>query len=148
MADKTEFAQRLRALRKKSGLTQGELATLVEASVRTVVRWELNERIPRANELQRIAAALHVTEGELLNGPEPKEIKITLHYNEMPKEAEINMGKNEFDLFLSGKGTLGIKGAACFKTVQDIDDFLARAREQLVEGLTFQQSRGAIEATA
>lgn len=148
MSNENAFAQRLRALRKKAGLTQEELAGLVDVSIMTFRRWEWGESSPRMEEIQRLAAALHVTEAELLNGPEPNEIKITLHYNEMPKEAEINMGKNEFDLFLSGKGILGIKGAACFKTVQDIDDFLARAREQLVEGLTFQQSRGAIEATA
>lgn len=148
MADKTEFAQRLRAWRQKAGIKQEELAKILDISVKTVQRWEYAERVPRANELQRLASALHVTEVELLNGPEPKEIRITLHYSEMPKEGEINMNENEFDLYMSGNGNLGIRGGAKFASLEDIDSFIARAKEQLVEAFTFQQSRGTIPATA
>lgn len=148
MADKTEFAQRLRAWRQKAGIKQEELAKILDISVKTVQRWEYAERFPRANELQRLASALHVTEVELLNGPEPKEIRITLHYSEMPKEGEINMNENEFDLYMSGNGNLGIRGGAKFASLEDIDSFIARAKEQLVEAFTFQQSRGTIPATA
>ena len=148
MADKTEFAQRLRALRKRAGLTQEELHSIVDVSIMTLKRWEAGERSPRMEEIQRLASALHVTEAELLNGPEPNEIKITLHYSEMPKESEIQMNGNEFDLYMPGNGNLGIKGAAKFATLEDIDGFLARAREQLVEAFNFQQRRGTIPATA
>ncbi len=140
MADKTEFAQRLRALRKKSGLTQGELATLVEASVRTVVRWELNERIPRANELQRLASALHVTEGELLNGPERKEWVLDIRVSIDPEEEEIDMteGGCISNLDLTRKGAALTLGAD-YATFEDDGKFekliaqLRAAREMVIE---------------
>lgn len=148
MPEKSEFSKRLRTLRKKAGLTQEELAGLIDVSIMTVRRWEWGERNPRLDENKRLAQALHVSEAELLNGPEPKEIRITLHYSEMPKEGEINMNGNEFDLYMSANGNLGIRGGAKFASLEDIDSFIARAKEQLVEAFTFQQSRGAIPATA
>ncbi len=68
----TEFKDRLRALRRKSGLTQIELAKKIDVSNLTVFRWEAGERSPRMEEVRRIASALHVTEDELLNGPKEK----------------------------------------------------------------------------
>lgn len=144
MPSGSEFSKRLRKLRKKAGLNQDELGGLIDVSVMTVRRWEWGEITPRMEEIKRLAAALHVTEAELLNGPESNEVKITLHYSEMPKESEINMNGNEFDLYMGGNGNLGIKGAAKFATVEDIDAFLSRARAELVAGLDFQRGRGAL----
>lgn len=79
MSNENAFAQRLRALRKKAGLTQEELVDIVKVSINTIRRWEWGERSPRMEEIQRLAAALHVTEAELLNGPEPtREFKLIL----------------------------------------------------------------------
>ena len=138
---------KLREWREKRGLSQEELSESVGVHENTIRKWEKGYREPRASDIAKLAAALHVTEAELLNGPESKEIKITLHYSEMPKESDINMNGNEFDLYMSGNGNLGIKGAAKFATEEDIDGFLARARAELVQGLAFQRSRGAL-ATA
>ena len=138
----------IRHYREQANLTQQQLADAVLCSVDTVRRWEAGAREPRAGDISKLASALHVNEAELLNGPEPKEIRITLHYSEMPKEGEINMNENEFDLYMSTNGNLGIRGGAKFASLEDIDGFIARAKEQLVEAFTFQQSRGAIPATA
>ena len=55
------------------------------------------------------------------------------------------MSGNAFELNLGRFGTVGLHGAGDFKSLQDIDDFLTRAREQLVIALEAQQKRGAIQ---
>ena len=134
--------------REKANLSMQKLADLVGVKLNTVWRWENEKASPSVDIIQPLAAALHVTEAELLNGPEETEIRITLHYSEMPKEVEINMDGKDFDLYMPGNGSLGINGAAKFSSLEDIDKFLERARSLLVQGFAFQQSRGAIPATA
>ena len=65
------FGERLRRLRKKSGLTQEQLAESVGVSLKTVQRWEFNERQPRMEEIKALAKALGVSEADLLNEPPP-----------------------------------------------------------------------------
>lgn len=61
------FGLRLKSLRKKSGLTQEKLADNINVSLKTVQRWENDERQPRIEELKKLALALHVSEDELIN---------------------------------------------------------------------------------
>ena len=68
MPDNETFGQRLRRLRKAKGLTQEQVANACLISGVTVNRWEKDTRQPRAEELKRLAAALNVSEEELLNG--------------------------------------------------------------------------------
>ena len=60
------FGQRLRAFRKKAGLTQEDLSEKVGVHEITVRRWELGQRQPRIEEVKKIAEALHVPETDLL----------------------------------------------------------------------------------
>lgn len=62
------FFERLKELRKKAGLTQTELAELVNMHETTIRRWENAKGIPRIEEIKKLAKALNVTEEELLNG--------------------------------------------------------------------------------
>ena len=87
MADKETFGERLRRLRKSKGLTQSQLGDLCRVSMMTILRWEKEERPPRTDELKKLAAALDVTEDELLNGvPEQGgwvlQIKIATEFKE------------------------------------------------------------------
>lgn len=66
--DKSSFAERLKELRKKAGLTQSGLAETIKLSIKTIQRWEQNERQPRMDEIKKLAQALNVTDDELLNG--------------------------------------------------------------------------------
>ncbi len=61
------FGNRLRALRKKAGLTQEQLAEAVNVSLKTVQRWEFDKRQPRMEEIKALAKALGVSEADLLN---------------------------------------------------------------------------------
>ena len=87
MPDKETFGDRLRRLRKSKGLTQKNVADICKISDVTVNRWEQDTRQPRMEELKNLAAALNVTEDELLNGvPEQGgwvlQIKIATEFKE------------------------------------------------------------------
>ncbi len=66
------FGERLKALRKKAGLTQEELAHNTGYSIMTIRRWEWGENSPRIEEIKALAKALGVTEADLLNDPPPE----------------------------------------------------------------------------
>jgi transcriptional regulator with XRE-family HTH domain len=58
----------LSALRKKRGLSQAKLAEIVGVEQPTVQRWETGKRLPDLDALHRLATALGVTAGALLEG--------------------------------------------------------------------------------
>ena len=68
MPDQTTFAERLKTLRKKAGLTQEEFAERIGVHSVTISKWEMGKQIPKTLTLKTIAEALHVSEDELLNG--------------------------------------------------------------------------------
>lgn len=62
-----DFSERLRALRKKAGLTQTELAEAAGSTMRSIQNYEAGKRYPQNIEIaKKLAAALGVTSGELL----------------------------------------------------------------------------------
>lgn len=65
------FGNRLKALRKKAGLTQGKLADIIGVSLLTLFRWEKNERQPKVEDIKALAKALGVSEAQLLNDDSP-----------------------------------------------------------------------------
>ena len=140
------FAQRLKSIRKRSGVTQEELAEKIDVSVMIIRRWEWGQYSPRMQEIQKLCEVLHVSEAELLNAPQGDEIKLTLswHWEEM-KEGEINMSDNKFQLVLGDDGRIGLTGAAFFPTRDAIEDFITRVREQVEIAFDAQVRRGAIK---
>ena len=70
MEEKT-FAQKLKKLRKKAGLTQEDLACITGFSVMTIRRWEWGKRTPRLEAINKIAKVFNCSETELLNGATP-----------------------------------------------------------------------------
>ena len=145
MVENKGFAQRLKELRKKAGFTQEGLAEATKISAMTVRRWEWGQRIPRMDEIQQLAEVLHVSESELLNGPDDVKVKVTLVYSlsEM-KDGVIDMGSNGFDLFLGKNGQIGLRGAAMLTSKDAIEEILAQIRRQLEIGLETQVRRGVI----
>lgn len=61
------FGSRLRALRKKSGLTQEELAEAIGVHLNTISRWENNSDTPNMIKLHMLAEALNVQESDLIS---------------------------------------------------------------------------------
>jgi transcriptional regulator with XRE-family HTH domain len=62
----------LRALREKAGLSQRELARLIDERQSNVSFWERTGLLPRSDKLTPIAKALGVTVEELLGQDKPK----------------------------------------------------------------------------
>ena len=65
------FGNRLRALRKKSGLTQEELAEAIGVHLNSVSLWENGEYTPKTQSIKALAKALGVSEADLLNDSPP-----------------------------------------------------------------------------
>ena len=132
-------------MRKKTGLTQIELAKRLGISNMTVFRWEKGERVPRADEIKRLAAALKVTEAELLNGPADTKARFEIIFNKELWEGEdIDMTGNLFSLLLSNDGHIGIKGANKFNNEDEIMDFCIKAAEEMQRAFSAQRERGAL----
>lgn len=86
------FGQRLRRLRKKQNLTLAQLSDAIKVSLKTLQRWEKEERQPRTDDLKALATALNVSEDELLNGVPAEQTTWVLHIEiGDKKETYINM---------------------------------------------------------
>jgi transcriptional regulator with XRE-family HTH domain len=55
-----EFGKKLQELREKAGLSQSELGAKSGIPTRTIQNWEITDRVPRADALFKLAAALGV----------------------------------------------------------------------------------------
>lgn len=75
------FGENLRKTRKQRGLRQVDLATVLDVSLPTVVRWESGENLPVGDQIDRIAQFLGVAATTLFVGPQVssgKSVKPTL----------------------------------------------------------------------
>lgn len=61
-----DFAQKLRQMREKSGLTQGDLADKLDVSRPAVSSWESGKIRPRLNKLQQLAELFDTTVADLM----------------------------------------------------------------------------------
>ena len=131
---------RLKALRRKAGLTQFELATEIDVHEMTLRRWESGLREPRASEIAKLCEVLGVSEAELLRGPAEEdwvlEIKIADSKEgvidmtgTMPCVAAITGTQSGANLQLSAKWET-FRDDAKF---QDFIDQVTRARGLLLE---------------
>ena len=62
--------ERLKALRKRAGLTQEQLGEMVSVKQNAVAKWELGNGMPRVVTLIKLAQALGCTVDELLGVPQ------------------------------------------------------------------------------
>ena len=85
----SKIGNSIKCFRQKRGLTQRELAELVGTSFSTLRRWEVYEVPPNVSDITKLAAALHVTEAELLNGPGEMNWELKLIFRE---EGEVKGG--------------------------------------------------------
>ncbi len=69
---KSRVAKRLAYYRKKEGITQGELAQILNYSDKSVSKWERGEGIPDAYVLWEIAEHFGVTLNDLISNEEPR----------------------------------------------------------------------------
>lgn len=145
----------IRELRKKLGLSQAKLSEMIDVHENTIRRWEAGEFAPRADDITKLASALHVSEAELLSGPERQEWILKIRVSIDPQEEEIDMteGGCISNLDLTRKGAALTLGAD-YATFEDDSKFeglinqLRAAREMVVENGRKMLAVGAIPATA
>lgn len=90
----TSFGARLRTLRKKSGMTQEQLAEAIGVHLNTISRWENNLDAPNMVKLHLIALALNISENELINPAEPQKWVLQIKLADNKKEEFTDMTKD------------------------------------------------------
>lgn len=146
MDDSSALARRLRELRKKAGLTQDELAECVGVHLNTISRWENGIDTPKTFKIKRLAEALHVSEADLLNDPQPNGMQLVVSWDwEEMKKGEINMNENKFKLILGDDGKVGLNGAGLITSREAIEEFLSKVRSDLEVAFEAQVKRGLIQ---
>jgi len=79
------FADNLKKIRHDKDLSQQELARKLDVAQSTIGMWESGKRVPKLDELKRLAGVLKVTVNRLLSG---KEQKIEIVKNEIYIDGE------------------------------------------------------------
>ena len=130
----------LKYYREKNKLSLLKLSEVVGVRLNTIWRWEAGKASPSVDMLQQLCAALHVSEAELLNGPERQEWVLKIRVSVDPKEEEIDMteGGCISNLDLTRKGAALTLGAD-YATFEDDGKFegliaqLRAARDLVIE---------------
>jgi transcriptional regulator with XRE-family HTH domain len=92
------IGEKIRTLRKKAGYTQKELGEISGTSETTIKQYEIGKRLPRIDQLQKIASVLNVPVASFIDElPEAQRIKSTWNWiqdnDEKRKELIIEMLK-------------------------------------------------------
>jgi transcriptional regulator with XRE-family HTH domain len=103
------FAQRVKTLREREGISQTELARNIEVMQGAIGNWETGKRVPDAQMLQKIANYFNVTVDFLLgNGEEsPELILLARDLKKVSPEDRaflLDNFKNTIDVYLKSKG--------------------------------------------
>lgn len=136
------FAERLKSLRKRKGLTQIEFAKHFNIATGTIAMWETGKRAPDFSMLTEIADFFEVTVDYLLGNPEPKKakkipvlgyvragipieaIEEILDYEEIPEEMT-----NQGEYF-----ALSVKGDSMEPRIQEGDVVIVRKQPDVESG--------------
>ena len=135
------FGDRLRKIRKKKVLRQDELAAMVGVATKTLQRWEYGETTPRADDIAKLCEVLHVTESELLNGPNDGswELKLIFRKGGENKGGIIDMSGNTISATLSiGDNAMSVELGASFEIWEDdakFEDLIGQLRAKRTAGL-------------
>ena len=70
MVDQKEMGEMIRSLREKKGMTQLEMAEVLNLSDRTISKWETGRGYPDITFIEKIASLFSVSVSELLSGAE------------------------------------------------------------------------------
>ena len=97
--DKDTFSVNLKEIRKQKGMTQVELAQLLNVSVMTVRRLEAGTRAPKIKTIEKIARILEVDPGQLSFGCS----KILEHSKEMHNDYVKHPEKYTVEISKDGK---------------------------------------------
>ena len=111
------FAENLSIMRKRAGLTQDELADMINVSIDTIRRWEGAKQEPRLNELKLVAKVLgtniNVLAGEdtepILETTQDKNVKTRTHKNPKRGFIVIQQGNIRVEIPATSQGYAVLK---------------------------------------
>ena len=133
-------------IRKRKGITQESLAHSLSITTVTLSRWENGHFEPKASMIKKLCECLDCSETELLNGSQDNRIELVVSWNwEEMKKGEIDMNEEKFKLILDVDGKVGIQGAGKITSMEAIEEFLGRIRNELVIALDTQIRRGVVQ---
>lgn len=131
------LGKRLKALRRRAGLTQFQAAELSKISIATYVRWELDKTSPRASEIARLCEVLGVSVDDLLNGPRSKEwrIEIVFRREEDWEMHTVDMSASAPNLFLVqvGMEKIGLNLVGDPADEAELDGLWSKAKPQILK---------------
>ena len=86
----------IRDYRKRSNLTQAELAEKMGIHENTIRRWEAGDFEPRSHDIVQLCKILNCSEAELLNGPTKQEfeVKIIMGVKNLPNATGMEVKEN------------------------------------------------------
>ena len=133
-------------MRKKKCINQEELAHMLSINTATLSRWENGHFEPKASMIKKLCECLGCSETELLNGSQDNRIELVVSWSwEEMKKGEIDMNEEKFKLILDVDGKVGIQGAGKITSMEAIEEFLGRIRNELVIALDTQIRRGVVQ---
>ena len=90
------FGEKLQKFRARAGLSQDQLAELLDVSRQSVSKWERNEAMPEAEKIVRISRQFGVSTDYLLL-EEAEEPEKEWHYRSIEEQlAEVGMSMRDF----------------------------------------------------
>lgn len=78
--ERNQSASRIRAIRRKLGLTQQELADLLHTTQVTIARWETGACIPRKSALEALAKVGKTSGAFIYQPPSPEHMEAAIQF--------------------------------------------------------------------
>lgn len=122
----------IRYWRKREGLNQAELALRAGVHTNSIIRWEKDRRTPSRADIEKLCAALNVSEGQLMDGPANMEVCMNVGGGQV---------EGAFFVGYRGDGALVINGS--LPVGMDVDEMTARIRVELLAAQEGQKARDA-----
>ncbi len=147
------IGERIKAARKKAGLTQAELANKLGIAYQGVAQWENNLRNPKYETLQRLAAALSISVDDLLAlTPEDQSVMQYVEDYVVEKTGQNRedvrndlladkLAAAPFDAYMEAMDAADAATAEAFRSVSD-----QQLKEYLLDSYQHLNRRGRIEA--
>lgn len=124
----------LAKLRRRKGLTQGQLATGLGVESNTVWKWEHERITPSVESVQKLAVFFDISVDEILNGEKRERFAAELRFVSNREGMDSEMRANGIQLIVGDDGFLGITGGMKFQEEEDIEKAIDEIRFKLEHG--------------
>lgn len=100
MENENTFGYRLRFARKAQGLTQKQLASLIDAAHNSISNWENNQNMPDPDTIVRICEVLGITAGYLLDTEDNRSLPTNVNSDKLSDGAlSVALAYDQMDIW-------------------------------------------------